>query len=72
MTGLPRPFKYGSMCDNLISRGQLDKKPGDLAMYSYDARGPSCFEEGNNVVVEPVGILERDVVEQYRYLNRPN
>ena len=51
--------------DNPLSHDQLDDYVSDLAMYGYDAQGPSTIDSDNNVVIEPVLLDNSDVVKSF-------
>jgi len=51
--------------DNPLSHGQLDEIVTDLAMYGYDAQGPSTIDSDNNVVIEPVVVHNGDVLKSF-------
>ena len=51
--------------DNPLSHGQLDEDVSDLAMYGYDAQGPSTIDTDNNVVIEPVVLHNGDVLKSF-------
>ncbi|PFX34383.1 hypothetical protein AWC38_SpisGene629 [Stylophora pistillata] len=40
--------------DNPLSHGLLDEEPSDVNFYGYDAQGPTCLGDDNNVVVKPI------------------
>ena len=42
---------------NPLSRSQLDEDVADLAMYRYDAQGPSTFDGEDDVVIEHVVLI---------------
>jgi hypothetical protein len=51
--------------DNPLARGLLDEEPDDQGVYGYDAQGPSCLGEDNNVVVEPIDFDNKEIIELY-------
>lgn len=51
--------------DNPLSHGQLDEDVPDLAMYGYDAQGPSTIDTDNNVVIEPVVLHNGDALKSF-------
>ena len=50
--------------DNPLSHGQLDEDVSDLAMYGYDAQGPSTIDS-DNVVIEPVVLHNGDALKSF-------
>ena len=51
--------------DNPLAEGLLDEEPNDLTMFGYDAQGPSCLGEENNIVVEPIDFDYKALIESY-------
>ena len=51
--------------DNPLSHGQLDEGVSDLAMYGYDAQGPSTIDSDNNAVVKPVVLHTGDALKSF-------
>lgn len=51
--------------NNPLARGLLDEQPEELAMYGYDAEGPSSSNHENNVVVDPINLDNQDLMEAY-------
>lgn len=50
--------------DNPLSHGLLDEEPSDVNFYRYDAQGPTCLGDDNNVV-EPIEFEHIELLESY-------
>lgn len=50
---------------NPLSRSQLDEDVTDLAMYRYDAQGPSTFDGEDDVVIEHVVLNNGDALNNH-------
>lgn len=56
--------------DNPLKQGLLDEEPDDVDVYGYDAQGPSCLGEDNNVVVvEPIHFEHTQLIEEFVLAN---
>ena len=51
--------------DNPLSHGLLDEEPSDVNFYGYEAHGPTCLGDDNNVVLEPIEFEHIELLESY-------
>lgn len=43
----------------------MDEEPSDVNFYGYDAHGPTCLGDDNNVVLEPIEFEHIELLESY-------